>query len=260
MRSRKGIVLLFLFLFLQDILPQTIESTPKGTAQSTEAKKAASSESDEDYGDEYDKENAKIEIADPLKKFNKCMYVFNDRLYLWVVNPVAKGYAKIVPEKARVCVMNFFNNLYSPIYLVNSLLQGKFSKSGKVLSRFCINTTLGFLGLFDPAKNEFKIDFVDSDFGLTLGNYGVKNGMYLVLPFFGPSTLRDGTGMLFDYFLNPLRFLETNEMYVASSYKAVNTVSLHLGDYETIKNSAIDPYESFKNIYLQHREDELKKG
>lgn len=216
------------------------------------------SSADEDFEDEYEDNTPKVSISDPFKPMNKAIFNFNDKFFLWVVNPAAKGYARVMPESGRVCVRNFFSNIFSPVSIVNTLFQGKFRQSGTLLARLGINTTLGILGLFDPAKKKFNLELYEEDFGQTLGSYKVKSGFYLVIPFLGPSSVRDGMGILVDLFFNPLSLLHGWEPYAAHSVKIVNNASLNLGSYETIKKSALDPYDSFKDIYLQYREEKIK--
>ena len=132
-------------------------------------------------------------------------------------------------------------------------------KSINELARFTINSTIGILGLFDPAKKRYHLEMNDEDTGQTLGKYGIGNGFYIVLPILGPSTLRDSVGLVGDFFLYPVSYLKPAEYYATYSYQIVNYTSLNLGNYESIKNSAIDPYNSFKNIYLQYRAGKLKE-
>lgn len=212
----------------------------------------------DDYEDEYKDTDTKVTIKDPLQKLNRIIFVFNDKTYFWILKPVSTGYSKILPESARVCVNNFFKNIFFPVNFVNNILQGKFKKSETVLLRFVINTTIGFVGFFDPAKNKFNLDLYEEDFGQTLGSYGLGNGIYIVLPFLGPSTIRDSIGLVGDSFLNPMNYLDDYEKYATQALKIVNNVSLNLGNYETLKKSALDPYDSFKNIYLQYRSEKIK--
>ncbi|MBW2026494.1 MAG: VacJ family lipoprotein [Deltaproteobacteria bacterium] len=108
-------------------------------------------------------------IPDPLEPINRIFFVFNDKLYFWFLRPVARGYKKVVPERARVGVRNFFSNLLTPIRLVNCLLQGKFKAAGTETLRFIINSTVGFLGLEDVAKKEGHLSRQDEDLGQSLG-------------------------------------------------------------------------------------------
>ena len=140
-------------------------------------------------------------VYDPLEPFNRSMYNFNAGFDHYVFLPVVAGYEFITPDIAQTGVTNFFNNLAEVKYLINNALQGKVSSSGVTASRFVINSTVGVLGLWDPAT-KMGLFVREEDFGQTLGKWGVGNGPYLVLPFFGPSTLRDTGGLAFDYAVN----------------------------------------------------------
>jgi phospholipid-binding lipoprotein MlaA len=173
---------------------------------------------------------------------------------------VARGYARVVPQPVRVGIRNFFQNLLAPIRVVNSLLQGRFHRGAVETGRFMINSTVGLLGFLDVAQSQFQLDAPEEeDFGQTLARFGIGDGIYLVLPFLGPSSLRDGAGRAVDAFLNPLFYLRELESIGAYTLDHVNATSLRLGDYESIKKSALDPYESFKNIYLQYRKERIRK-
>lgn len=137
-------------------------------------------------------------VYDPLEPFNRTMYNFNAGFDHYVFLPVVSGYEFVMPDIAETGVSNFFNNLAEVKYLINNALQGKARSSGVTLSRFAINSTVGVLGLWDPAT-QMGLFKREEDFGQTLGKWGVGNGPYLVLPFFGPSTLRDTSGLAFDY-------------------------------------------------------------
>ena len=153
-----------------------------------------------DYLDDasYDIPENYESIYDPLEPFNRVMFTFNDRLYLWVIDPVATGYSKVVPSDFRTIISNFFYNLGEPVRSVNCLLQGRVADSGLVLSRFLINSTAGVFGLADPAGNEFKMKRIPGSLGQTFATWGIGDGVYLVVPVLGPSTLRDLTGAIGD--------------------------------------------------------------
>jgi phospholipid-binding lipoprotein MlaA len=195
-------------------------------------------------------------VADPLEKFNRGMFVFNDKMYYWVLKPAAQGYSYVVPEPARMCVKRFFINLATPIRLVNCLLQGKFKGAGSEMMRFTVNSTAGIAGLFDPAYYCWELKRYDEDTGRTFGRYGVGHGIYIVLPFFGPSSARDTVGMVGDAFLDPLFYVDTNfwESAAIIASDKVNGVSLKINDYDEFKKSAVDPYVSLKNAYIQNRQ------
>lgn len=193
-------------------------------------------------------------VRDPLEPINRAIFVFNDKVYFWVMKPVAQGYRAVAPEPARVSVRNFFSNLTTPIRFANNLLQGRIRNSGTELLRFVINTTIGMVGLFDIAKRDFGLDRRDEDLGRTLGTYGLGHGFYIVLPLLGPSSVRDAAGLVGDAFLDPVNYLEDLEVILAvKAFKAENEVSLRIGDYEDLKESAVDPYTALRDAYVQHR-------
>jgi len=205
-------------------------------------------------------EKPPVRVADPIEPVNRALFAFNDRLYFWLLKPVAQGYAFLVPEPARVGIRNALTNVAMPVRLVNSLLQGKIKGAGRELGRFTINTTIGMAGLFDTAKDDWGIAVSEEDTGQTLGAYGLGHGAYLVLPFFGPSSLRDAAGLVGDGFLNPLSVLVDFPTAVEiRAGKAVNDTSLHIGEYEDIKGSAVDPYLAVRDGYVQYREGQVAK-
>lgn len=216
----------------------------------------------DDYGDievlEEVSEEAKGEIADPLEPFNRAMYHFNDKLYFWVLKPVAQGYGKVVPEAARVSVSNFFANLAFPIRFVNCLLQANFKGAAAELGRFTVNTLWGIAGFLDPASSkDINLSKQDEDFGQTLGTYGFGQGFFINWPLFGPSSPRDTVGLVGDAFLTPSTYLSPWYAGVGTRvYDRVNDTSLKIGDYESLKEAAIDPYVAIRDAYVQYR---LKK-
>ena len=216
----------------------------------------------DEYGDievvEKVSEEAKGEIADPLEPFNRAMYHFNDKLYFWLLKPVAQGYGKVVPEAARVGVSNFFANLAFPIRFVNCLLQANFEGAAAELGRFTVNTLWGVGGFLDPASSkDINLSKQDEDFGQTLGAYGLGQGFFINWPIFGPSSPRDTVGLVGDGFLTPYTYL--SPWYAGAGtrgYDMVNDTSLKIGDYESLKGAAIDPYVAIRDAYVQYR---LKK-
>lgn len=212
----------------------------------------------EDIPDE-EVEEAPIQIADPLYPWNKAMYHVNDKLYFWLMKPLARGYSVVVPEDMRISVSNFFQNLTTPIRFVSSLLQLKIKKAGNELIRFLYNSTAGVCGLVDAAKEDLGIKQQDEDLGQTLGSYGIGHGFYIVWPFLGPSSARDTVGKVGDFFLDPVYYVNPTESAVGITvYEKVNETSLHIGDYEDLKKSAIDPYVSIRDAYLQHRKKQVE--
>ncbi|NQZ92583.1 MAG: VacJ family lipoprotein [Moritella sp.] len=198
------------------------------------------------------------EISDPFYYFNKAMFHVNDKLYFWVLRPTALGYKAITPQFFRVGVANFFHNITMPIRFTNSLMQGDLASTGTELGRFAINSTVGLLGVMDPAAHYLDWQPNNQDMGLTLGKYGIGNGPYIVWPVFGPSTLRDSVGRSTDYFLSPLTYLQPDKLSITvQAVDKVNTTYFSLGDYETFKQAYIDPYERMKEFYIEYRAERV---
>ena len=195
-------------------------------------------------------------IADPLEPLNRVFFQVNDKLYFWVLKPIATGYKHTVAEDIRVSVRDFFYNLLSPVRIVNNLLQGKAKECGTETARFLINTTLGVAGFGDPAKNQFGLNSSDEDLGQTLGKYGVGEGIYIVWPVLGPSNIRDTIGMGGDFFMSPLTYVSAANTVgglAAKGTERINDTSLKLGDYEQFKESSFDPYLALRDAYRQYR-------
>ncbi|PLX48971.1 MAG: VacJ family lipoprotein [Desulfobulbaceae bacterium] len=196
-------------------------------------------------------------IYDPLEPVNRAFFVFNDRLYFWLLKPVGKVYSAVLADEAvRGCISAAFHNMAAPVRVVNTLLQGKFRQSGTEVARFAINTVLGAGGLGDPAAAEFGLKKADEDLGQTLGFYGVGEGFYICWPLLGPSSARDSVGGAGDYFLNPRTYLLAGDFRTSaglSALKTENAVSLNGHEYENLVRQAFDPYIAMRNVYYQHR-------
>jgi phospholipid-binding lipoprotein MlaA len=232
-------------------------SAPQETTL-TEEEEALFDDDLDDWDDEDTEDIASV--ADPIEWFNRGMFHFNDKLYFWLLKPVATGYRAIAPQKMRIGVDNFFTNLAAPVRLVNNILQGKTETAEAELAKFLYNSTIGLLGFLNPAKEYPKLNPDPEDFGQTLGRYGIGNGFYIVWPILGPSTLRDTVGFAGDFFLSPKYYVNPAELSLAISvYDRVNATSLRIGDYEALKNAALDPYEALRNGYIQLRESRIKK-
>ncbi len=140
---------------------------------------------------------------DPFERVNRAMFTFNVKVDRYVARPIARGYRRVIPRPVRTGISNFFRNLREPIVILNGLLQAKFKQAGSDLGRFLMNSTVGFYGLLDVASKA-GLKKHDEDFGQTLGRWGVREGPYLVLPFFGPSGVRDGFGLAVDIQVDPV--------------------------------------------------------
>lgn len=211
--------------------------------------------------DDDDWEDDVILISDPLEPFNRAMFAFNDRLYFLVLKPVARAY-RVVPVPVRTSTRNFFANLRAPVRIVNSLLQLQLVDAGNELLRFGVNSTVGIVGLFDPARKHLGIRGKREDFGQTLGRYGVGHGFYIVVPMFGSTSLRDGTGLLLDgYYLDSVAYIVDNKWQYAGAiaFDGINTLSLDRDTYESIKRDALDPYVFIRDAYAQSRAAEVAR-
>jgi len=231
-------------------------------------KEEAADEDEKD--DEYLEEEEMETIADPLKPFNRLMFDFNDKLYFYLLKPVAQAYEAVLPEPVRVSIRNFISNITTPVRLLNCILQGKAEKAGIEYSRFMVNTIAGGLGFFDVAKKYHNLQRQDEDFGQTLGFYGMKEGFYIVWPFFGPSTVRDTLGSAGDFFSDPFVYVNpTTDIEITkinsnihsgiNTTQRVNEISLTLGTYEEFKESSIDPYVSMRSAYFELRRKKIKE-
>jgi len=202
---------------------------------------------------------ASRDTRDPIEPLNRTVYAFNDGLDKALVRPVARGYKAVVPAPIQTGVSNVFANAQYPVTLVNNLLQGKFKAALSDTARFTLNTTLGLGGILDPATAA-GLDVNDEDFGQTLGKWGVPPGPYLVLPFLGPYTLRDGFGSLADDFAEPRAYLEDDStrwtLWAADKFER----RVRLLEADALLDRAGDPYTFVRSAYLQRREYLVRDG
>lgn len=202
--------------------------------------------------------------SDPLEPFNSAMFTFNLKLDDWVLHPVASGYAWVIPQGGREAVGRFFTNVRVIPRVANNALQLRLPQAGSEVARFGINTTVGLLGLFDPADVWFGLHPSPDDFGLTLRYWGMPTGPYLMLPFFGPSTIGDAVGLGVDSVMDPIYWLFPWYVSMASHGgqdigEAVNYRSLHLNQFEEADRYAIDLYGAVQDAYLQTRVNRVKE-
>lgn len=214
----------------------------------------------DDLFEEYDNEEVHADsLPDPLYYMNKGIFIFNDKLYFWVLKPISQGYDYVMPDPAQVGVRNFFYNLAYPLRFVSSLLQFKFKEAGQETVLFGFNTIYGGLGFMKEGQEYFGWEDADEDLGQALGSYGMGGGMYLVLPVFGPSNLRDTAGIIGGAFLSPLGYIGPYWAIGGSAANTINSTSLKIGDYEAVMEAAIDPYVSIKDGYTTLREKKIKE-
>lgn len=195
------------------------------------------------------------EYRDPLEIINRPVFHFNDVTYRYLLSPLARGYQHVVPEPVDASLGNFFTNLKEPMYSLNNLFQGRGSGFGTSLLRFGINSTLGLLGFFDPAAAWWGIEQRPSTLRDTLAFYGVGYGAYLVLPLLGPSDLRDGASLTFEYFTHPATYMDDRTAaLVLRSADGFHKRAPLLADYPQLLEGAEDRYEFLRNLYLQREQ------
>jgi phospholipid-binding lipoprotein MlaA len=202
---------------------------------------------------------SKPDPRDRFERANRSVYAFNKAIDHAILRPVARGYVKVTPQPVRRGISNFLANIDYPITIINDALQGKVHDSLSDVARFGINTVVGVGGLFDPATH-WGFEKHDEDFGQTLGKWGVHPGPYLMLPIFGPSTVRDAPAKVVDHFTSPKTYLlDTNEDLAVS---VVGVVDKRAGllDTDHLIDNAYDPYAFLRNTWLQRREYQVRDG
>lgn len=208
---------------------------------------------------------AKPRTDDPLEKYNRKVYAFNDAVDKAVIRPVAVGYRKVTNPPVRNAVSDFFTNIRMPITVANDLLQARPIQAIESTGRFLVNLTAGVGGFFDPAS-QLGIPLEDNDFGVTLARWGVPDGDYLVLPLIGPTTARDVWRMPVDsYFFDPLSIYARNNHYEYGQQfvpQVMYLVTLRSRgiDAESFLDSAYDPYVFVRDAYRQQRLYQIYDG
>ncbi|WP_027178557.1 MlaA family lipoprotein [Maridesulfovibrio bastinii] len=270
-----SLLALLLMAFIMLSFPSRVRSEDEGTqdsymvAQTGAAYLSANKQNaetdpfDEDlWGDSEHLKEAHAD--DPWESYNRAMFKFNDALYFNVLKPVTEGYKFVIPRRPRTWVNNFFNNLLYPVRFTGCVLQGKFFTAGAETSKFIVNTVFGLGGLGNLVGDEsttMPLYTGMEDMGQTFGVWGIPNGPYFVVPFLGPSTVRDFSGYAIDTFLlNPLWWFDVPWYYSlsAGAYNQINRLSFHIGEYESLKEGAIDPYLAMRNAYLSYRAKQVQ--
>lgn len=208
-----------------------------------------------------------IEIYDPLEKYNRKIYSFNDAVDRYFLEHVARTYRSVAPQTVRKSARNFLVNLSLPISALNSFLQGKVDNGLATFSNFLINTTIGVGGLFDVA-GEKNLRYRQEDFGQTLGHYDIGSGAYIMLPILGPSTTRDFGGWSVDKAVNPLAFNAfdiAEKNLLTSEYRfgliaasGIDTRESLIDVLDDIRADSFDPYATIRSAYLQKRATDIK--
>ncbi|KKB62274.1 ABC transporter [Robbsia andropogonis] len=197
---------------------------------------------------------------DPLEGFNRTMFTVNDKVDQYAFRPVAKAYNWVLPQPIRTGISNVFSNVGDVTVAANKLLQGNVTGGVETIMRIAINTVFGLGGIFDIAT-QARLPKQQADFGLTLGHYGVPAGPYLVLPFFGPSTVRDAVGMVPDAYMSPITYVRPNWIrFTLVGVKAVSVRAAYLNATDLLQSAALDQYSFVRNAYLQRRQYMLGKN
>lgn len=198
---------------------------------------------------------------DPYEASNRKVFKFNEAVDNAVTKPIAKGYKAITPDPVRSGVTNFFGNFLDVQTAINELFQAKVSRAASDTGRVLINSTIGFFGVFDVATR-LGLQKHSEDFGQTLAVWGWKKSTYLVLPFFGPSTTRDGIGLIGDYFTDPEFYLFPHppENWIVLGVRIVNARSNLLSAEQFFDVAAVDRYSFLRDGYLQLRRNQIYDG
>lgn len=197
---------------------------------------------------------------DPIEPFNRGVYQFNDAVDKVLLKPAAEVYRGVLPQFVRTGVSNIFSNINDVIVALNNLLQGKFIDAVSDVGRIAVNSTIGLLGVFDVAT-ELGLEKHDEDFGQTLGYWGIGDGPYLVLPFFGPKNVRDTFGLFVDYKTDPITYIDpTRDRNIVRGVRIVNRRAELLETSKILETAALDPYEFVRDAYLQRRRNLVHDG
>jgi len=206
-----------------------------------------------------------------FEKFSRGTLKFNQALDKAIFQPIAKGY-RVLPQPIRTGTNNFVSNLRSLLSFSNNVLQGDLKSAGNTAGRFAINTTVGILGVFDPASKMGFEKKSREDFGQTLGVWGAGTGCYFVLPILGPTTTRDAIGLMGNVFVDPVYHLTHNSetdivvgnenlsehnYYYYRGTDAIDFRSKNIESFDSLEENSIDFYASLKSLYLQNRQQRI---
>ena len=237
--SKKIIILFFLFFSLLSY-------------------KVVASEADQVNTDSEDFETTTLEdeIYDPFEPVNRAIFSFNNVADRIVLEPIAKGYKKL-PSPLQSGINNFLSNLRAPLVVVNQLLQGQADNAIQSSGRFIVNSTVGVFGLFDVAE-KIGLEEKEEDYGQTLATWGVGDGFYIVLPLFGPSNLRDTTGMVLTMMTDPINAYAVSEgeawlVPMRTAANAVDQRSQIIDEVNALRDNSVDYYAAVRSSYYQNR-------
>jgi len=201
--------------------------------------------------------------GDPFERTNRAVFGFNESLDDTLVEPVTNAYTTVAPRVVRRRLADFIDNLRTPIWFANDALQGNFPDAGRQVGRFALNTTFGLLGFYDFASEQAGLEKEPEDFGQTLAVWGVPEGPYLVLPFLGPTTLRDAPGRSVDIAFDPLTWAQFDgDAAFLTSRRTVRALESRARGGPTLDRIRMspDPYVALRSIYLQNRRGEIDES
>jgi phospholipid-binding lipoprotein MlaA len=197
---------------------------------------------------------------DPIEGFNRAMFGFNEGLDKVIIKPVATGYEAVLPDPIQTGVANFFSNIADLMIGVNNLLQGKPAQAASDAGRVLVNTTMGFLGIIDVASS-MGMEKHEEDVGQTFGRWGMDDGAYVVLPFFGPRTARDTIGLAFDVYTDPVAHVDhIPTRNVLLTTRLISDRAEFLKADKVIEEAALDKYSYVRDAYLQRRRSLIHDG
>jgi phospholipid-binding lipoprotein MlaA len=206
---------------------------------------------------------AQDDVYDPYEPMNRRLFAAHEAIDGAVLEPLARGYRRITNPPVRRGVSNFLRNLRAPVIFLNDVLQGEVSRAGTTAARFGVNTTVGVLGIMDPAER-MGLERHDEDFGQTLAKWGVSSGPYIFVPVLGPTNLRDGAGRVVDMAFDPLRHAEFDANETARVTRGVATGlaarEAVLEEVESIHDNSVDPYVTFRTSYGLWRYSAIQNG
>ncbi|MBD1148130.1 VacJ family lipoprotein [Pelagibacterales bacterium SAG-MED31] len=206
--------------------------------------------------DDFETSTFEDEIYDPLENINRTVFVFNNITDKVILEPAAKGYKKL-PAPVQSGIGNFIKNLKLPLVAVNQFLQGQGKNAAESTGRFLVNSTVGIFGLIDVA-DDFGLEQKEEDFGQTLATWGVGDGFYLVLPLFGPSNLRDTTGMVMTMMTDPVNAYASNQgeswaIPLRTAANAIDQRSKIIDEVNALRDNSVDYYAAVRSSYYQNR-------
>ena len=217
---------------------------------------AAESDAVKTSSEDFETTSFEDEVYDPLEPFNRAIFSFNNFADKIILEPAAKGYKKL-PSPIQSGISNFLDNLKMPLVIVNQLLQGQSKNAAESTGRFIVNSTAGIFGLVDVA-DKVGLEQTQEDFGQTLATWGVGDGFYIVLPIFGPSNMRDATGMVLTYITDPVNAYAISEgeawiLPIRTATNAIDQRSKIIDEVNALRNNSLDYYASVRSSYYQNR-------